>query len=194
MNPIFTLNYPELVVAEYLQANFPKSDGYSVLVPTSVQQRGFDLALLRRHELGSSVATFQVKSSRAYPGESTPKGVRPRKFIHNMWLKTFAVPQEADFFVLLTLFAADNNLTHKSNASWVPHMLLFSHREMAGLLGRIRLRKSEKKDTHFGFSFDTASEAFLTRGHAEQAHPDHSDKLIGKRHDLIREWLNRSAR
>lgn len=68
MNPIFTLNYPELLVAEYLQKHFVKKAGYSVLVPLSGQQKGYDLALMRRNSHGTKVVTFQVKSSRTYTG------------------------------------------------------------------------------------------------------------------------------
>ncbi len=48
MNPVFTLNYPELQVAEKLNALFPKTKGFSTLIPLSSQQKGYDLALMRR--------------------------------------------------------------------------------------------------------------------------------------------------
>lgn len=101
MNPVFTLNYPELMVAESLQKHFTSASGYSVLIPLSAQQRGYDLAVMRRTAQGSNVATFQVKSSRTYVGTPgfAPR-TRMRNFAHYMWLKRFKVPPEADFFYL----------------------------------------------------------------------------------------------
>lgn len=90
MNPVFTLNYPELLVAETLQQHFKPKDGYGILVPLSVQQKGYDLALLCRSTSGTKVATLQVKSSRTYRGTpgTSPKS-KVRTFAHYMWLNQF---------------------------------------------------------------------------------------------------------
>ncbi len=106
MNPVFTLNYPELLVASYLQKHFPSGSGFSVHLPLSAQQKGYDLALMQRTPTGAKVITFQVKSSRTFTGSP---GIAPRSgmrnFRHYMWLKAFKVLSEADFFVLIGQYA-----------------------------------------------------------------------------------------
>lgn len=118
MNPVFTLNYPELLVAESLQKHLPPASGHSVLIPLSAQQKGYDLAVMRRTSQGSKVASFQVKSSRTYVG--TPD-IAPRtgmrNFAHDMWLKRFKVPSEADFFVLIGQYAVSTQPTHLDHSA-----------------------------------------------------------------------------
>lgn len=183
MNPVFTLNYPELLVAEYLQKHFPKNQGYSVLIPLSGQQKGYDLALMRRRQNGSKVVTFQVKSSKTYTGTS---GIAPRSgmrtFAHYMWLGRFSVPHEADFFIVLGLYAPNPSSLKNTTSVWKSHMLLFTHTEMTNFMAGVRQRKANKPDTHFGFGFDNSKQAFLTRGHAQPSHPDYSRYLLSARH------------
>lgn len=187
MNPIFTVNYPEFVVADYLTKQFPKKSGYSVLIPASSQQKGFDLALMRRHPRGKSkVVTFQVKSSTGWvdtPGVAPRTGLR--NFRYYMWLNRFGVEPDVDFYVLLALYAASPTSTKSATGAWKSHMLLFTMAEMTKFLSGVRLRKSPAPDRSFGFGFDHDREAFQTRGHALPAHPDYSTHIIGRRHGMI---------
>lgn len=185
MNPIFSINYPELAVAHYLQKHFPKKSGYSLLIPLSGQQKGYDLALMLRNGSGSKVVTFQVKSSRTYEGRGESKANGLRKFRHYMWLNNFASPPEADMFVLIGFYAPQVTSLRKKSGVWKPHMLLFTQEEMSTLLRSIRKRRTDQRDTHFGFGFNEADEAFLTRGHAQEQHPDYSERLISRRHNDI---------
>ena len=67
MDPVFTLQWPEFLLANRLQKLLRKSQGFSVLVPASRQEKGIDLAVLRRTRNGGSrVATIQIKASRTY--------------------------------------------------------------------------------------------------------------------------------
>ncbi len=224
MNPTFTLNYPEHAVAEYLRRHFTKANGYSVLVPVSSQQKGYDLALLKHPEsnncseahgnasdntstptelgdngtpvlstsvkLCSKVATFQVKSSRTYHAKSgTTKLTKRRTFAHNLWLNTFTVPPEADFIVLHGLYAPTPMSTKGKASTWQSYVLLFTNAEMQELMASITTRTTKKSGKFFGFSFDHNNEAFLTLGHARNAHPDYSDFLLSRRHQLIHNAL-----
>jgi integrase len=64
-----------------------------------------------RHTTTTKVATFQVKSSRTYTGSpGVSARTKIRTFAHYMWLRTFVVPPEADFFVLLGLYAPNYGL------------------------------------------------------------------------------------
>ena len=182
MNPVFTLNYPELLVAEALQKCFKPADGYSVLIPLSAQQKGYDLAIMQRKTQGSKVATFQVKSSRTYvgtPGKAPRTGMR--NFAHYMWLKSFKVPSEADFFILIGQYAS-NPTSQKNTANlWHSHLLLFTHAEMDEFMSSVRQKKQDKPDGHFCFGFDTPHEAFWTRGHVQPQHPDYSKHILANR-------------
>jgi hypothetical protein len=67
MDPIFTLQWPEFVVAEKLQKLLPRKDGYSILISLSRQEKGLDLAVLKKTDSNkSSVTTIQVKASRVF--------------------------------------------------------------------------------------------------------------------------------
>lgn len=204
MNPVFTLNYPELAVAEYLQKVFKKTAGYSVLIPLSGQQKGYDIALLRndidresdhnRHPsaaaaappLCSKAATFQVKSSRTYPNEpKIAKRTGRQQFAHYLWLNTFAVPPEADFIILHGLYAPSPSSSRARTNVWKSYMLLFTNAEMRQLMPTLVKRTLNKQETHFGFGFNDESQSFLTRGHREIDHPDYSGHLLSKRQHLI---------
>lgn len=186
MNPVFTLNYPELLVAEALQKYFKPASGYSVLIPLSAQQKGYDLAVMRRTSQGSKVATFQVKSSRTYLG--TP-GIAPRtgmrNFAHYMWLKSFKVPPEADFFILIGQYASSPTSQKNTASLWHSHLLLFTQAEMTAFMSNVRQKRQDKPDGHFGFGFDTQNEAFWTRGHVQSQHPDYSAHILAKRLNVI---------
>src|SRR3954452_25356618 len=97
MEPILTLPYSEWLVAEHLMRELPGSEGFSVYDPLSRQERGVDLLLSRRTGSVSRVAAIQVKYSRAYekPGSEF-------KFV--TWFKSFRVPPEADFIILVALY------------------------------------------------------------------------------------------
>jgi len=67
MDPVFTLQWPEFVIAEKLQKFLPRKDGYFILIPLSRQEKGIDLAvMLANLPLNHSVVTIQVKASRTY--------------------------------------------------------------------------------------------------------------------------------
>lgn len=180
MNPIFTLNYPEFLIAEHLKKLLSKADGYSILIPVSSQQKGYDIALMHRKDSESKVVTFQVKSSKMH---SEPIGIGPRNGLQNfsntMWLNRFIVPSEADFFILVGLYAPDPTNLKNSTDVWYPHILLFTNEEMNQSMNSFRQRNTDRPDS-FAFGFNNSKEAFLTRGHALKEHPDYSKYLLAK--------------
>lgn len=77
----------------------PSRQGYSVYAPLSRQEKGVDLLVTHRSAGSSRVATLQVKYSRAYQS--------PRSSFHfTVCFRSFAVPEEADFFVLASLYGS----------------------------------------------------------------------------------------
>ena len=107
MEPVFTLQWPEFVVAERLQDLLPRKDGYSVLIPLSRQEKGIDLVVLRRSKSGQSFAlTIQVKASRTYL-PIAPKRKNTIRYKYYTWFNRFDVPDRADFVILFGMYAPD---------------------------------------------------------------------------------------
>ena len=99
MEPIFILPYPEFAVANELQRHFKPKNGYSVLIPLSRQQKGYDLILYNKKS-GRSI-TFQIKNSRAWT-KRPPKreGKKPRLQVSS-WFNKFNYESDlADYYVL----------------------------------------------------------------------------------------------
>jgi hypothetical protein len=66
MDPVFTLSYSEFRVANRLAGFFKKQAGFSVLLPSSRTEKGFDLALLKQSGIKRRIITIQVKASRIW--------------------------------------------------------------------------------------------------------------------------------
>ena len=96
MEAIFTLSYPEYTVATYLQQHFKKSEGYSVSIPMSRQQKGFDLLMYNLKT--KRAASFQVKSSRTWPPKKPDEG-----FQYSAWFSRFEISENVDFYVFFIL-------------------------------------------------------------------------------------------
>jgi len=169
MDPVFTLPYPEYVVAGELAKLLPKARGYSVNLPLSRQQQGFDLLV---YSFGSrKAATIQIKSSRAYP-QRPPKreSIRPR-FRYTFWFNNFKHKKgAADFYFLFGLYPLPSSPDKRLNRSRKPgewsdwKILVFSDSEMKNFLHSVS-SKSGKSDRFFAFGFNEKSpEIILTRG------------------------------
>ena len=149
MDPVFTLQWPEFLLAERLQKLFPKSKHFSVLVPTSRQEKGIDLALVHKRPGGSSrVALLQVKASRTH-SPKPPKGEATRCFRFETWFNTFEPSDHADFFLLLGMYAPDSARTKRVGPRWYRDVtLLFTYAEMKDFIDgclTVREKKSRKR-------------------------------------------------
>ncbi|HNQ88398.1 MAG TPA: hypothetical protein PKM73_07290 [Verrucomicrobiota bacterium] len=189
MDPVFFLQWPEFLIAERLQRFFPKSQGYSVLIPASRQEKGIDLALLKKQGSGPNhVITFQVKASRTYGGDE-PKREATKRFAHRTWFNRFPVPGEADFILLFGLYAPDRGRTKRVTATWYRAcILLFTNREMRAFMARC-LTVSGQPDRMFGFGFNEPHAVFQTRGDQHRRLADFSHHLLDRRLDLLRDAL-----
>jgi len=176
MNPVFTLPYPEFTIANRLAEFFPKQKGFSVLLPSSRTEKGFDLALLRQIEITRSIITIQVKASRTYEG---------RVHAHQTWFNTFSVPVETDWVFLVGLFPHIENKTRKASASWWQEIILcFSREEMAVFLSQVKTKKGTP-DKFFGFGFDEPTKIYQTRGNQNYGTEDYSSYVLEKRAEEI---------
>jgi hypothetical protein len=190
MEPVFTLQWPEYLLSQELARLLPMSKHYSVLVPASRQEKGIDLALVcKRPDSKSRVALLQVKASRTYPHEA-PKRESTKRFRFGTWFNRFDPSPDADFFLLLSMYAPDTARTKPVNAGWYQHWtLLFTLAEMRALMSSCRT-VGGAPDRMFGFGFDTEAKIVQTRGDQERQQRDYTNQLLGKRVGLLTSFLD----
>jgi hypothetical protein len=182
MDPVLTLPFSENMVINQLEKKFNKRDGYSILIPSTRQQKGFDLLIYNNKT--KKCLTIQVKGSRTY-NPSPPKNKGIVKYKNYTWFSKFKIEKGlADFYVLFGLFITNPTSNERSKSvkktDWYDHiMLIFTEQEMIKFLGGLRLKTMDKEDTKFSFGFNDKKRVVLTRGTRE--HVDHSDKLFPKR-------------
>src|ERR1019366_8044870 len=104
MDPVFTLQWPEFVLAHHLQQRLPKKEGYSLFVPLSRQEKGVDLAILKKVSGSHRTLTIQIKASRAYYSHTPPKRELTKRFQFYTWFRRFEVPEDADFILLFGMY------------------------------------------------------------------------------------------
>lgn len=188
MEPIFTLPYSEFRVANLLADYFKSSDGYSVFVPASRQEKGVDLLLAR---YGSKIwrsVSFQIKASRVYLGQP-PKLQSTRTFRYFTWFNRFDVSDRADFVLLFSLFQQEHEGSHNIMASkWMPVVMAFTNREMKRFVDSVKTRKG-KPDRMFGFGFDSPLQVIQTRGDQKRSAKEYTSHLLENRLAIIREAL-----
>jgi len=186
MEPILTLPYSEWLVAEHFMNALSTREGYSVYAPLSRQERGVDLILTRRVNGITKAATLQIKYGRVFEKKEP---TRPFKF--EALFKCFQ-PQDADFFVLVTLYP---NVTGRGGGSrkswWLPLLLLFTRKEMDQFIASLRKSSGEVEKHMFYFAFDTPENVVLTRGGAGKT-PDFTKFTFHSRLPMLREFLSRS--
>lgn len=189
MDPVFTLQWPEFVLAHRLQQRLPKKEGYSLLIPLSRQEKGIDLAILKKLGGAHRTLTLQIKASRAY-SHPPPKRESTKRFQFYTWFSRFDVPEDADFILLFGMYAPDTGRTRRVNSRWYQDCtLLFTRDEMRDFLLSC-LTVGGQPDKMFGFGFDDPNEVFLTRGDQKRGLRNYSSHLLDTRMDLLRASLN----
>jgi hypothetical protein len=189
MEPVFTLQWSEFVIANRLQDLLGKRNGYSVLVPTSRQEKGIDLAVLRKTRGGNNrVVTLQVKASRTYDQEP-PKRASVVRCRYGTWFNRFDVPDSADFFLLFGLYASDPGRTRRVGSKWYRDVtLLFSNQEMRDFMSNCKTVKG-KPDRMFGFGFDEPTAVYQTRGDQHRRRTNFSEYLLECRIGMLHKAL-----
>lgn len=189
MDPVFTLQWPEYLLAARLQTLFPKSKHFSVLVPASRQEKGIDLALVRKRPGGTSrVALLQVKASRTYSPEP-PKRETTRHFRFHTWFNTFEPSDHADFFLLMGMYAPDAAQTKRVGPQWYRDVtLLFTYADMKKFIDEC-ITKGNKPEKMFGFGFNDDSEVIQTRGDAKRKYRDFTEHLLVKQLSILKQHL-----
>lgn len=190
MDPVFTLQWPEFLLASRLQKALQKSQGYSVLIPVSRQEKGFDLAIIKKNRSGpSQVVTIQIKASRSHNQEPPTRKTTKRWRFHT-WFNRFKVPREADFFLLFGLYAPDSGRTKRVGRRWYKDCtLLFTQNEMKKFMSSCRTRGG-KLDRMFGFGFDDERKVVQTRGDKDRRFKNYSRYLLSNRISRLRAALS----
>jgi hypothetical protein len=181
MDPVFTLQWPEFIVAQRLQSLLPRKDGYSILIPLSRQEKGIDLVVFHRRGTDKSeTTTIQVKASRTYLSQP-PKRKGTIKFRFNTFFNRFDVPDRADFVILIGLYAPDLGRTKPVSPRWYKDCsLLFTREETREFLAECKTRGG-KPDQWFGFGFDILSEIFPNRGKMKLSRRNFAKHLLERK-------------
>ena len=189
MDPVFTLQWPEFILANRLQRLLPKSEGFSVLVPASRQEKGIDLAVVRKKINGKSrVITLQIKASRTY-AQRAPKRTTTQRFRFHTWFNRFDVPKEADFFLLFGMYAPDASRTKHIGPEWYRDCtLLFTQEEMKRFMSSC-LTVGGTPDKMFGFGFSDETKVVQTRGDRRRGFKDFTRWLLDNRVHLLKQAL-----
>lgn len=179
MQPIFTMQYGEFSVADYLSE---KIKGTSVFVPSSSQEKGIDLLLYRYENGCNKINTIQVKTSRTYYPKNTAQ------YPYYLWFNRFTVQPNANWYILVGIYAHYPNDKDKAsckNIFWDKIMLAFTNKEMSLFMSELKQKKNpQKDDTMFGFGFDLDKNIYQTRGFIENR--DMSKYLIENRIEEIK--------
>ncbi len=178
MEPIFTMQYGEFAVADYLSKKIKDA---SVFIPASAQEKGIDLLLYRHNNGFNTTNTIQVKMSRTYYSEK-----QDAIYPYYLWFNRFPVQKNANWYILVGIYAKrpdDANAKAKSTC-WDTIMLAFTNKEMSKFIAEVKQKKDPTKDDKmFGFGFDDSKRIYQTRGYAERR--DMTPFLIEKRLEEI---------
>lgn len=172
MEPIFSLSYSEFIVANELGKYFKKKDGYSISIPLSRQQKGFDIILYNQKT--KKAFTFQVKGSRTYSGSMPKRKSKYERFKYYTWFNTFKTEKGyADYYILFGVYTKSifgKKLDKsKKTAKWYSHiLLLLNEKEMIDFLNKLTTKTKNTQDSKFGFGFNDEKRVFLTRGALNQ--------------------------
>lgn len=160
MEPIFTMQYGEFAVADYLSKHIKNA---SVFIPASAQEKGIDLLLYRHLNGCNTTNTIQVKMSRTYYSDKSDAD-----YPYYLWFNRFPVPKNADWIVLVGIYAKrpDNIENAKAKStSWDTIMLAFTNKEMSAFMSEVKQKKDPSKDDKmFGFAFNDEKYIVQTRG------------------------------
>lgn len=139
MDPIFTLPYSEYAAISVLSHIFPKKQ-YAILVPTSRQQAGVDLVVMKAGT--DRVLRIQVKSSRTYVNVKTPnsRSTTPAPMM-TLWFNNFAKKYRrgiADIYLFLGIYPAYSLKRPVSRAAWRTVLLAMTDNETENFLRSVK--------------------------------------------------------
>lgn len=184
MEPIFTMQYGEFAVADYLSKKIKTA---SVFIPASAQEKGIDLLLYRHSNECNTTNTIQVKMSRTYYSDKPST-----EYPYYLWFNRFPIQKNANWYILVGIYAKrpdDAETAKAKSTSWDTIMLAFTNKEMEEFMSEVKQKKDPTKDDKmFGFGFDDQKKIAQTRGYSKIR--DMSMFLIENRLDEINNSFN----
>lgn len=187
MDGIFSLPYSEYETILQVQKHFKKTEGFSVFIPVSRQQKGIDFVIVNTRN--RKTLRVQVKGSRSYNTTDIPKWSKKEVFKYNFWFNNFVhryVEGQADVYMLFGLYpvyTAARGVKSRTEI-WKPVVLAFMDLEMKKLLGKVKTKKERKADRFFGISCNDPRSAFGIRGFHKKVDLSHH-LLANKTPDLL---------
>jgi hypothetical protein len=191
MDGVFTLPYSEFEVVNRFQNLFKRTDGFSVYIPVSRQEKAVDFLIL--DSASSAFARFQVKSSRTYIHEAKhlKNGeLKLPKYRYHLWLNNFKhkyAPDMADFYLVFGLYPVYDTKKAIVSDFWESLVLCFKDEEMKSILEQVKTKKEQKDDRFFSLSFNDPKQVFGTRGFKEDINI--SEFLLQNRIQQIKDWM-----
>lgn len=184
MDSIFTLPYSEYEAIVHVQRYFKKTDGYSIFIPTSRQEKGVDFIVLNTRN--KKLIRFQVKGSRPFSSTKPTK----TKYMYTFWFSNFREKcnkNVADVYLLFGLYPmydVGKNIKSKKQL-WRSFVLAFTEKEMKAFLSRIKTKSQNKPDKFFYISFNDINKIVVTRGRSDM--PDITSNLLSNKiKDIIK--------
>jgi hypothetical protein len=190
MDPIISIPFSEAAIVQEFEKHFKKKDGFSILIPSSRQQKGFDLVIMNYKKRKSVL--IQVKGSRTYIPKP-PKRKSTKRYKNYTWFNAFKVEKGlSDYYVLFGIYVnisdGDAESTKIKNKNWYDYViLLFTEKEMDKIINSLTQKTTDKPDTSFSFGFDNIKNIMLTRG--AKVPSDYTKYLLSKRIDIIKKKL-----
>ncbi|NYZ75544.1 hypothetical protein H0O03_04765 [Candidatus Micrarchaeota archaeon] len=150
MNPKFVINYSEFRVIEELTKYFSRKDGFVILIPTSLQNKGFDVVIFNsKTDRGVKI---QVKGGRSF---STNRGERNRGLgNYVIWHSNFLfhkgiVDFDTDWVVIHATVPVPSSLLHpKKKNVWNDIFFLVRKEKLLDFL------HEDKEKTHYRIYFN----------------------------------------
>lgn len=159
MDNVFTLPFSEYLIAAKLQSVFGKRNGYSVAIPMSRQQKGYDLIVYNMNS--KKALTFQVKSSKWYKGR-VPKRKVNTPYVENwLWLPVFNLKKGmADIYLFFGTFPKKNIWIKRQDKSkkikkiWDYKIFAFAEDEAIKLMNYLKDVIKKKSFDNFAIGFN----------------------------------------
>ena len=189
MDPVFTLQWPEFLLATRLQKAFPKSQGILFANPCLAPGKGLRPGSYQEPSERNLSGCHDSNQSLSGLCPKPPKKTSTKRHRFHTWFNRFKVPKEANFFLLFGLYAPDASRTKKISRQWYRDCtLLFTQQEMKNFMSSCRTRGG-KPDRMFGFGFDDERRVAQTRGDRDRQLTDYTRFLLSRRISLLKTAL-----
>ena len=178
MEPIFTLPFMEYICINEITKYFKKNDGYSILIPTSRQQKGFDFVLFNQKNNMST--KFQVKSSKIYYHNEPKKKTKKQQFKYYVWLNKFEIEEhDSDYYLFCGIYNKDPQrmkLDHsKDYTKWYQYIFFLLTKEELDSLFKTFNEKT------FSIGFNDSNKAFLVKGKGKDTFEEISHYILNQK-------------